>query len=133
MHRIVSGGSNNGRPWATPARWLARCVPAALCLALGCSSSSDRWKGLIYPNADRADDRGRLPFVEVGDFDSLDACSKALLGYIAANSTLPSTASYECGRRCKEADDGHQGLYYTYHCAERAGPMAKYLGAMRIE
>ena len=116
---------------AVKSRTLARWFFAASCLITACSNADNRWKAVVYPTGSDLDDQGLLPFVEIGDFSDLDTCSTAALQYIATNGSVPKTASYECGRRCREAEYGQGGVLYTYVCAEKAGPMARFASALR--
>lgn len=112
---------------------LVRAAIAVACVSAACSGGGDRWKGLVYPNGTQLDDRGRLPFKEVGEFETLDACSTAATTYVAAIGAGRQSASYECGRRCREANVGGSPPMWTYTCAEKAGPMAKYSTEMVSE
>jgi hypothetical protein len=57
--------------------------------------SEERWTAIVYPDAS---DLG--PFVNLGDFSSLESCGAASRGYIRGLE-LEFDSDYECGLNCE--------------------------------
>ena len=105
----------------------------AALLVSACGRDASRWQGVVYPSGDQLNAEGRMTFVDLGAFDSLDACASASVNYMAALiGRRDLSPSYECGRACVRLSSTAPHLA-TFECAEKAGPMAAYASELRLK
>lgn len=76
------------------------CFIVMLLFGISGCSSSDNWRGYIYPDKDHLTED-----VFIGEFDSLESCRARALSELEKINALDS-GDYECGLNCRKDDYG---------------------------